>query len=53
MTSTAIRAALVDLHARWRDGGLDAHAALARVAGASSRARRRVEELADLLRSLV
>jgi hypothetical protein len=47
----ALRAALEDLHARWRDGGLDgtpldpdARERLGRAA--------RVEELAELLRSL-
>ena len=46
-----IRAALVDLHARWRDGRLDAPPLSDEWREKLSRASR-VEELADLLRSL-
>ena len=46
-----IRAALVDLHARWRDGGLDAPPLTPEWRERLSRGAR-VEELADLLRSL-
>ena len=46
-----IRAALVDLHARWRDGRLDAPPLSDEWRDRLSRASR-VEELADLLRSL-
>ena len=47
----AIRAALVDLHARWRDGGLEAPPLPPEWREKLSRGRR-VEQLADLLRSL-
>ena len=46
-----IRAALVDLHARWRDGGLDAPPLTPEWRERLSRGAR-VEELADLLKSL-
>jgi len=46
-----IRAALVDLHARWRDGGLDSEPLAEEWRERLSRGRR-VEQLADLLRSL-
>jgi len=47
----AIRAALVDLHRRWRDGTLDGTPLSAEWREQLSRAKR-VEELADLLRTL-
>ena len=46
-----LRAALVGLHERWRNGGLDEAALAPRQRERLSRAAR-VEELADLLRSL-
>jgi hypothetical protein len=48
----AIRDALVGLHARWRNGGLDAPPLTDEWRERLSRAAR-VEDLADLLRSLV
>jgi glycosyltransferase involved in cell wall biosynthesis len=48
----AIRAALVELHRRWKDGGLDAAPLSAEWRDRLSRAAR-VEELADVLRTLV
>ena len=47
----ALRVALVDMHARWRDGKLDGTPLSPEWHDKLSRARR-VEDLADLLRSL-
>jgi glycosyltransferase involved in cell wall biosynthesis len=47
----ALRAAIVDMHRRWREGGLDATPLSPEWRDRLSRAHR-VEELADLLRSL-